>query len=213
MLPQRCLVCGEGGVQLCDMCAQALPALRPPLCDRCGAPTAWPVQRCRECGGRRLGYATARAATAYEGEVRTIVAAWKERGLRRLAETAAAVVAERLPAPSADLVTFVPADHDRRLRRGHHPAGQLAEALAERWQLPCEPRLVRTGSSVRQRGLSLAERRRNVVGAFRAERRLTGTILLVDDVYTSGATASAAASALRATGAERVDVITFTRAI
>ena len=213
VLPQRCLVCGEGGTQLCDMCARALPALRPPLCERCGAPTAWPVEHCRECGGRRLGFATARAATAYEGELRRIVAAWKERGLRRLAETAAAVVAERLPAPSADLVTFVPADNERRLRRGHHPAAQLAEALAERWDLPCEPLLARTGSSIRQRGLSLAERRRNVVGAFRAEGRLTGAILLVDDVYTSGAPASAAASALRAAGAGRIDVITFTRAI
>lgn len=213
VLPQRCLVCGEGGTQLCDLCARALPALRPPLCERCGAPTAWPVQRCRECGGRRLGFATARAATAYEGGARRIVAAWKERGLRRLAETAAEVVADRLPAPSADLVTFVPADNDRRLRRGHHPAAQLAEALAEHWQLPCEPRLVRSGSSIRQRGLSLAERRRNVIDAFRAEGRLTGTVVLVDDVYTSGATASAAASALRTVGAERVDVITFTRAI
>jgi predicted amidophosphoribosyltransferase len=213
VLPQRCLVCGEGGTQLCKACAHALPALRPPLCERCGAPTAWPVRRCRECGGRRLGFATARAATAYEGEVRRIVAAWKERGLRRLAEAVAVIVADRLPVPSADLVTFVPADDARRLRRGHHPAAQLAEGLAEHWKLPCESRLARSGSSIRQRGLSLAERRRNVVDAFRADGALAGTVVLVDDVYTSGATAGAAAAALRGAGAERVDVITFTRAI
>jgi len=213
VLPQRCLVCGAGGTQLCDDCALALPALRPPLCERCGAPTAWPVRRCRECSGRRLGFATARAAVAYEGDVRRIVAGWKERGLRRLADAAAAVVADRLPAPHAALITFIPPDRDRRLRRGHHPAARLAEALADRWQLPCEPRLVRTGGSTRQRGLSLAERRRNVVGAFRADGALAGTVLLVDDVYTSGATVSAAASALRAAGARRVDVVTFTRAI
>ncbi|HSX21528.1 MAG TPA: double zinc ribbon domain-containing protein [Gaiellaceae bacterium] len=213
VLPQRCVVCGVGGAQLCDACARALPALRPPLCERCGAPTVWPVRRCRECSGRRLGFATARAAVPYEGDVWRLVAAWKERGLRRLAEAAAAVVAERVPQPSAELVTFVPADSDRRLRRGHHPATRLAEALAERWQLPCEPLLVRTGGSTRQRGLSLVERRRNVVGAFRARDGTTGDVLLVDDVYTSGATASAAASALRGAGAARVDVITFTRAI
>jgi predicted amidophosphoribosyltransferase len=213
VLPQRCLVCGAGGTQLCEQCAFALPALRPPLCERCGAPTVWPVRRCRECAGRRLGFATARAAVAYEGDVRRLVAGWKERGLRKLADVAAAVVADRLPAPRAALVTFVPADGDRRLRRGHHPAARLAEALAERWQLPCEARLVRTEASIRQRGLSLSERRRNVVGAFRAGGGLTGTVLLVDDVYTSGATESSAASALRAGGARRVDVITFTRAI
>jgi predicted amidophosphoribosyltransferase len=213
VLPQRCLVCGAGGAQLCGDCAERLPALRPPLCERCGAPTAWPVRRCLECSGRRLAFATARAAVPYEGAVRRIVAAWKERGLRRLADSAAAVVVERLPAPAAALVTFVPADGDRRLQRGHHPAARLAEALAARWQLPCEARLLRTESSVRQRGLTLVERRRNVAGAFRAEDGIKGTILLVDDVYTSGATASAAASALRAAGARRVEVVTFARAI
>jgi predicted amidophosphoribosyltransferase len=130
-----------------------------------------------------------------------------------MADAAAAVVAERLPAPAACLVTFVPADGERRLRRGHHPAARLAEALAARWQLPCEPRLARTQASIPQRGLTLAERRRNVTGAFRAEGGLAGAVLLVDDVYTSGATANAAASALRAGGARRVEVVTFARAI
>jgi predicted amidophosphoribosyltransferase len=142
-----------------------------------------------------------------------MVAAWKERGLRRLADAAAAIVAERIPSPRAQLLTFVPADADRRRRRGHHPAALLADALAERWQIPCEPRLVRAHSSSRQRGLSLAERRRNVAGAFAAEGILTGEVLLIDDVYTSGATVSVAASALRAAGARRVDVVTFARAI
>jgi len=213
VLPQRCVVCGAGGAQLCDECAARLPVLRPPLCERCGAPTAWPVRRCRECSGRRLAFATARAAVPYERAVPRLVTAWKERGLRRLAESAAAVVAERLPAPRAPLVTFVPADGERRLQRGHHPAARLAEALAVRWQLPCQPLLARTEASVRQRGLSLVERRRNVAGAFRAEAGLAGTVVLVDDVYTSGATASAAASALRAAGARRVEVVTFARAI
>ncbi|HLY94138.1 MAG TPA: double zinc ribbon domain-containing protein [Gaiellaceae bacterium] len=213
VLPQRCLVCGAGGAQLCTACAFELPALRSPLCDQCGAPTAWPVQRCVECSGRRLGFATARAAVAYDGAVRLVVAAWKERGLRRLAAAAAAVVAERVPRPQADLLTFVPADVDRHRRRGHHPAALLAKALAERWQLPCEPLLARAQRSGRQRGLSLVERRRNVAGAFRAEGGLDGCVLLVDDVYTSGATASAAASALRVAGAPRVDVVTFARAV
>jgi predicted amidophosphoribosyltransferase len=213
VLPQRCLVCGASGAQLCGECADRLPALRPPLCERCGAPTAWPVRRCLECSGRRLAFATARAAVPYEGAVRRIVAAWKERGLRRLADSAAAVVVARVPAPAAALVTFVPADGDRRLQRGHHPAARLAEALVTRWQLPCEARLVRTESSVRQRGLSLVERRRNVAGAFCAEDGFKDSVLLVDDVYTSGATVNAAASALRVAGARRVEVVTFARAI
>jgi predicted amidophosphoribosyltransferase len=72
---------------------------------------------------------------------------------------------------------------------------------------------MRARRSQRQRGLSLAERRRNVAGAFAATQQVGGTVLLVDDVYTSGATVSAAASALRAAGAPRVDVVTFARTI
>jgi predicted amidophosphoribosyltransferase len=170
------------------------------------------VQRCRECAGRRLAFATARAAVVYDAEVRRLVAAWKEHGLRRLADDAAALVVERLPPPAAAAVTFVPPDPHRALQRGYHPARRLAEALAERWELPCEPLLVRVRRSQRQRGLTLVERRRNVRAAFRASAA-GETLLLVDDVYTSGATADAAAAALRRAGAGRVDVLTFARAL
>lgn len=213
LLPVRCLLCGGGGEGvLCPACRAALPRFRTPLCGLCGAPTAWPVERCRECAGRRLAFASARAALRYDEDVRRLVRAWKEQGQRGLAEDAAALVAAVVPRPFAALITFVPADPGRRLRRGYHPAQRLAEALARRWQLPCEPRLRRSGLSRRQRGLSLAERRRNVRGAFRSAP-VRGSIVLVDDVYTSGATANAAASALRAAGGSRVEVVTFARAI
>jgi len=213
LLPRRCLVCGADGSQLCASCRAGLPRVEPPLCERCGAPTAWPVERCRECAGRRLGFERARAAVAYDASVQRLVAGWKERGLRRLAEDAAELVAERAPAPDADVVTFVPADRVRLAERGHHPPARLGAALAARMRVPCEPLLARTRGSHRQRGLSLAERRRNVAGAFAATRHVGGIVLLVDDVYTSGATVSAAASALRAAGAARVDVVTFARTI
>jgi predicted amidophosphoribosyltransferase len=144
--------------------------------------------------------------------VRKLVAAWKERGLRGLAGEAASVVAANLPRPTADVLTFVPPDASRRLERGHHPAERLAQALAARWEMPCERRLRRARPSRRQRGLSLAERRRNVAQAFAADL-VRGTVVLVDDVYTTGATASAAASALRAAGARRVEVVTLARAV
>jgi ComF family protein len=213
LLPQRCLVCGVAGPQLCAGCRAALPVLGPPLCERCGAPTAWPVRRCIECAGRRLAFATARAAVAYDEPVRLLVAGWKERGLRRLADEAASLVAERLAHPGNAVLTFVPPDGNRRLRRGYHPAERLAAALAAAWALPCEPLLTRRRPSTRQRGLSLRERRRNVAGAFLSRAAPSARIVLVDDVYTSGATASAAASALRAAGARRVEVVTFARAL
>lgn len=211
LLPRRCVVCGCGGRQLCAACREELPRIEPPLCARCGAPTVWPVERCRECAGRRLAFASARAAVGYDAAARRLVHAWKERGLRRLAAEAAQLVAERVPAPEVEALTFVPSDRVRRLERGHNPAERLALELAALWEIPCLPLLVRTRGG-RQRGSSAAERR-TVRGAFRANHAATRRIAVIDDVYTTGATAAAAASALRAGGARRVEAVAFARAL
>jgi len=213
ILPVRCVVCGASAEQLCTSCRYALPRLAAPLCDRCGAPTAWPVARCRECAGRRLAFASARAAVAYDERVRGVVRAWKERGLRNLAAAAAEVVAGALRPPDVAALAFVPPDHARGLARGHQPAERLARELGARWELPVLPLLARTRPASRQRGLSLADRRRNVAGAFAPARDAPRTVALVDDVYTSGATVNAAASALRKGGARRVEVVTFARVV
>jgi predicted amidophosphoribosyltransferase len=213
LLPQRCLLCFLPGAQVCDGCTAALRRIELPLCERCGAPTAWPVRRCAECAGRRLAFARARAALAYDDRLRPIVAAWKERGLRRLAGWAAAVVRESLPRPDAACVVFVPGDPDRKLKRGHHAAERLASELAAIWELPVRPLLTRARGSPRQRGLKQHERRRNVAGAFLAHGPVPTRVALVDDVYTTGATANAAASALRKRGARTVEVVTFARTI
>jgi ComF family protein len=213
LLPQRCTVCSLPGSQLCGGCRSSLPRIRPPFCDRCGAPTAWPVARCRECAGRRLAFATARAAVEYDAHVRRLVAGWKERGLRRLATTAAELVLDAVERPDAHALTFVPRDRDRTLRRGHHTAEALARELAAAWELPLVAALDRQGSAPRQRGLSRAERRRNLRGAVVARGAVPRRIALVDDVYTTGATVHFAAAALRRAGARRVEVVTFARTI
>jgi len=187
--------------------------VEPPLCDRCGAPTAWPVVRCRECAGRRLAFASARAALEYDASVRRLVAAWKERGLRRLAATAADIVADVVERPRVAAIAFVPRDRDRTLKRGHHPAEALAHELARRWEVPVQPVLRRVGTAPRQRGLTREERRRNLRSSFAAATAPPGQVALVDDVYTTGATVHYAASALRKAGARHVEVVTFARTI
>jgi predicted amidophosphoribosyltransferase len=213
LLPAKCVVCASVGEQLCDGCRESLPLLRPPFCERCGAPTAWPVSRCRECSGRRLAFASARAAVEYDGNVRRFVGAWKERGLRRLATEAAELVVGVVQPPLVVVLTFVPPDRERVLRRGHHPAERLADELGLRWDVPVRPLLAWTRAIPHQRGLSRADRRRNVAGALRPAARAPTRVGLIDDVYTSGATAAAAASALRKGGARRVEVITFARVV
>jgi predicted amidophosphoribosyltransferase len=198
---------------VCEPCLAGLRRLSGPRCARCRTPTAWPVARCRECQGRRLAFASARSAVAYDAAAKALVSAWKERGLRGLAEDAGVLVAEVVPRPRAYTITYVPPDADRALERGHHPAERLAQALEPRWQLPVVPLLERTRPARPQRGLGLAERRANVRGGFRAVGGAPTRVVLVDDVYTSGATVAAAASALRTGGARQVDVITFARAV
>ena len=149
----------------------------------------------------------------YDDTAKRLVAAWKERGLRALAVVAAELVVESVPRPRAYTLSFVPADDNRRLRRGHNPAERLAAELGVRWQLPVVPLLRRAPGVRPQRGLPLASRRRNVRGVFEATGSTPRSLVLVDDVYTSGATASAAASALRKAGARRVEVVTFARAV
>jgi ComF family protein len=213
LLPQRCVVCAHPGAQVCAGCTSGLRRIVPPLCGRCGCPTLWPVGRCSECTGRRLAFDWARAAVEYDGPVRQVVAAWKERGLRRLAGWAAAVMAEAVPRPEVSLLVHVPGDPDRRLERGHHAAERLARELAGAWDLPVDHLLRREAGSRRQRGLSRPERRRNVAGAFSTAGPVPAQVCLVDDVYTTGATVNAAASTLRKAGAKRVEIVTFARTI
>jgi ComF family protein len=211
--PQRCAVCGLIGEAVCADCLGAFVRVAPPLCERCGSPGHWPVRRCVECWGRRLAFATARSALVYDDRARVFVTAWKEHGRRDLVQVAADLVADVVPPPSAALIAFVPADDDRRLERGHAPPSALAAALSERWTIPVRDLLGRSRRLSRQRGLSLAERRRNVRGAFVARARVPTRVCLVDDVYTTGATANACASALRRGGARTVTVVSLARAV
>jgi predicted amidophosphoribosyltransferase len=115
--------------------------------------------------------------------------------------------------PAADVIAYIPPDGARQLRRGAHPAERLAQELGRRWGLETAPLLKRRRLGARQTGLARAQRQANVRAAFTATGEAQGTVLLVDDVYTTGATVGAAATALRAAGATRVEVVTFARTV
>jgi predicted amidophosphoribosyltransferase len=115
--------------------------------------------------------------------------------------------------PAVEALTFVPGDRERGRERGHVPAQRLADALGARWGIPVQRLLVRSGTTRRQAGLSRTERRANVRDAFAASSRAPPSVAIVDDVYTTGATVSACASALRRAGASRVEVVCLARAV
>jgi predicted amidophosphoribosyltransferase len=149
----------------------------------------------------------------YDAQARRFVRSWKERGRRRLARDAAALVAEVAPRPAVDGLVPVPGDPERAWRRGDVPSRALAIELGRIWALPIVDVLERNRTLPRQRGLSLEERRRNVRGSVVSGGAVPAELCVVDDVYTSGATADACATACRRAGAKRVQVITFARAV
>src|SRR6185295_2104135 len=208
VLPRRCVACGAPGEWMCERCGPRLRPLAAPLCVRCGAPTALAVSSCRACS--RLRWLTsARSALWLEGPALALLGRWK-RGEISPARLSAALMVHELPRPPVDAIAVVPAVGDRRLLRGADPPAELAVELARWWEVPVVPLLRRTRGVRPQRGLDAAARRGNVRGAF-AARAGPCSLALVDDVYTTGATADECARALRQAGAEQVHVVTLAR--
>jgi predicted amidophosphoribosyltransferase len=160
-----------------------------------------------------MAFLRARSAIVYDARARPLVSAWKERGRRDLTPTLALLIVEVVARPSVEVLTFVPGDRERGRERGHVPAASLARALGSSWGIPVAPLLERGRGSRRQTGLRRSERRANVRGAFTCVALAPTHVALVDDVYTTGATASACATALRRAGARQVEVICLARAV
>jgi predicted amidophosphoribosyltransferase len=149
----------------------------------------------------------------YDQRARAFVSAWKEHGRRALAEVGATLVVDVVPPPEVELLVHVPGDRERARERGAVPPQALAEALGDAWGVATGALLERTGSYARQRGLDLAARRSNVRGSVAALGEAPSSVCVVDDVYTSGATADECARALRRVGAKHVEVVTLARAV
>jgi len=156
-----------------------------------------------------------RRSRPYEGGLRRLVHALKFDGHDILAAPAASRLAtevRRRGLDGVDAVVPIPSTRRRNRERGYDPAALLGEALARRLGLRLLPALVRVKETPPQSLLNAAERRANVAGAFRARASAAGrSFLVVDDVLTTGATAFAAADALRAAGARRIAVAVLAR--
>jgi competence protein ComFC len=153
------------------------------------------------------GSSFAIAAWEYAGAARDLVLDLKLSGRRRAADPTAAALARVIQrvGTRAEAVTWVPGRRRDTRARGFNHAELLGRRVAKELGLDARPLLGRLGYRPDQAGLSGAERRLNIERAFTA-RRSRGGLLLIDDLVTTGATASACAKALRRAGAERVEV-------
>ena len=212
--PQWCVGCGgRASDLLCPPCFESLPWTGSPACERCGLPTVSATPACGACRYVEFAFETARAPLRYEGVGKEIVHALKYRGYTTVVERLAApLLAEAVEWPGGfDRVVPVPLHGARLRRRGFNQAALLARGLAGRINTPVSDTLKVVRSTRDQVELSAAERRQNVAGAFLAGARARGRLLLVDDVFTTGATTSACAAALLDAGAAEVHAITLCR--
>jgi ComF family protein len=188
----------------------ALVPLQPPWCRRCGRPSSADVDTCRDCPPASI--ASVRSAFAYRGPAREAVHRLKFSGWQGVGEALAAALAALGP-PPADAVSWVPLAPRRRAERGFDQARVLARALARELELPAGAFVRRITTTAPQSRRTREERLRAMAGAFAPvpRRAAPARILLVDDVLTTGATASACAAALLEAGGREIHVLTACR--
>lgn len=225
LLPPRCLACGTSvgaAGTLCAPCWRSITFLGEPCCQSCGVPFEFeigPDARCGACARLAPAYARARAAMRYDEASRKLVLAFKHGDRLHLAPALAQWMRRAGAAflADADLQIPVPLHWTRLFARRYNQAAVLAHAIHAAGGPPVAADwLIRRRRTPSQGKRNAAQRERNVHGAFRVKkaRNVKGLrLVLVDDVFTTGATVSECARVLRRAGAARVDVLTLARTV
>src|SRR5438132_277868 len=235
LLPAECALChallsyARSGRVVCDVCRHRWRAVRPPWCGRCGQPEPH-FGPCRLCADWPGALRVVRSAVWLEAGARDAVHALKYGALARIADDLAEAVAGiALPGRDAAWLVPVPLGRQRLRERGYNQSERLARALARRWRRPVVDLLARVRETATQTALTPEARLANVAGAFAMRNAECGmrngasslnfafripncALILVDDVFTTGATLAEATRALEQGGARTVLGVTFGRA-
>ena len=226
VLSPACAACDEPLLHptrgpVCEACWTSILPLTPPLCERCGDPLpTWrpvsiPMAYCPRCRRTPRAIDRARSIGAYDGALRAVIHALKYEGRRSLARPLGRLMRER----GAEMIAGatcaipVPLHPSRRRQRGFNQAADLARQMG----IPVVAALRRVRPTPAQTGLPAARRHRNLRDAFAATRAagsLAGaTVLVIDDVSTTGATLDACARTLKLAGIAEVRGLTAGRVV
>lgn len=217
LFPPRCTFCGDilkGSGDTCPTCLENLPRVPEVRCKKCSAPFKTPhsLPVCLDCRQDKYPFKKVYAPFLYEDKVQNGLKLFKFRRKRSSAAPLACYMFEWMEKeglPEADLITYVPIDFLRFRERGYNQSKLLAAELSTHTGFPLEPLLKKKFGVRRQSSLSRKARKKNVRGAFSLlpEKDIKGKrILLIDDIYTTGATVGECSRILRRGGAKEVTV-------
>ena len=220
VFPGRCLLCGRSlfgcclpWFPVCHPCLAGLVALcEPQRCRVCSVPLVSESEVCTRCRTREFSFAANHALFEYRGDIRELVYQFKLRRRRRLALVFAHLLAPVYRDRYGSLPAVPIPGHRRGVRkRGWDPMVEVVRALRAIAGVPVL-RLLRRGASHEQKGLDFEGRMANLRGTIRVragEGQVPAELVLVDDIFTTGATASECARILRLAGARRIEVLTL----
>ncbi len=223
LYPPVCPICNEvqpqmltddGTGQICSGCRAHIRRVESPYCMRCGKPLAqlhMGMEYCEDCSRRKHSFTQGRAAFVYRGAMIGTMHRFKYSNRRDyapvLAREAYGMHADWLGRIRPQMIVPVPLHPARRRTRGYNQAELLAEEVSRLSGIPMDADLlIRTHNTDRQRALNPQERKNNLKNAFQTSKKIVQLekVLLIDDIYTTGSTADAAADALHRSGVKDV---------
>lgn len=211
-----CLVCGKeifNDGYFCEDCLKELPFNDKCICDHCGRATLVPEEYCLTCKEKLLSLDKARSVFLYKGVIKRLIKKMKKQENGYLAE----IFAERLAHIYfknlfyADIVLYVPMTKKRERKNGYNHGKNLAEEFAKRTNLSVGDLLVKVKETKKQALLSAKERRENLKSSFKLTDNKSvkdKSVILIDDVTTTGSTAETIAELLKKKGAKQVILLT-----
>ncbi|MCR5269344.1 MAG: ComF family protein [Lachnospiraceae bacterium] len=221
LFPPRCIVCdrplerSESGV--CRSCEKGIHEIRAPYCMKCGKELRSDGETfCEDCLRREHKYDSGRSLFLYNEPMKKSLYRFKYHGRKEYAAYYGRILADHLGewiiSIAPDALIPVPL-HDKRLKkRGYNQAELIARALAKRLRVPVIPDLlIRILATEKQKNLNETERENNLKKAFKTTENdvKLDTVLLIDDIYTTGATVDSAAACLKNAGVRKVHVLTL----
>jgi len=215
--PPTCAGCGRWGKRYCEDCLSKTRLITNPICQICGDLLEDESRvTCHRCQNHDVAYAAVRSWAQFAEPLQSAIHQLKYYHDIGLAGNLAKHLTELLTniGWSVDLITAIPLGQTRQKERGYNQAALLARPISWETGIKFEPRaVVRQKNTLKQTGLNSQERQTNMAGAFLAQRSVVfnKSILLVDDVITTGATMNACAQALRDSGARKVYGVTLAR--